>query len=455
MMHEQSFFPLFGAFGWIAIALLVGVILRAKVGFLQKFLVPAAIIAGILGFILKSTGVIQIDYDTFTLFAIHFFTLNFISVGLTGTEDAVKPDGTSVRKVIFKGVMWMAIVALLIQSLQTIIGMGVIIATNMFGEPLWEGLGYLLSVGYTQGPGQAVAIASIWEGNYKVAHAVSIGLTFAAVGFLVSALVGVPLAKWGLKKGLAAHRDKKDLPEDFLVGLHRKNERPTAGEQTTHSANVDALAFQVAVLMTTYFITYFVTLGIKAAFPAGLKGLAFGLMFIWGMIIAVMARAILKKMGVAHYLDNNVQRRITGMAVDFMVVSTLMAIKVATLWTFFVPILISCVLGALVTFYVMLYFGRRLEHNSLERMVALFGILTGTVASGLLLLRIVDPDFKTTTVFEVAMYSVPQLVLLPLVFFYYTMPNVGWIFGLGISGGAMLVALILLKFFGVWKQKAW
>jgi glutamate:Na+ symporter, ESS family len=95
-MHEQSFFPLFGACGWLAMMLLLGVILRAKVGILQRFLFPAAIIGGLIGFVLKSAGWVNIDYDTFTLFAIHFFTLNFISIGLTGTEDAVVPEGSSI-----------------------------------------------------------------------------------------------------------------------------------------------------------------------------------------------------------------------------------------------------------------------------------------------------------------------------------------------------------------------
>lgn len=72
-MHEQSFMPLFGAFGWLAIMLLVGVVLRAKVGFFQKFLFPAAIIGGLIGFILNSVGWCNISYQTFTLFAIHLF----------------------------------------------------------------------------------------------------------------------------------------------------------------------------------------------------------------------------------------------------------------------------------------------------------------------------------------------------------------------------------------------
>ena len=40
----------------------------------------------------------------------------------------------------------------------------------------------------------------------------------------------------------------------------------------------------------------------------------------------------------------------------------------------------------------------------------IFGTVTGTVSCGLLLLRIVDPDFKTPAVIEVALMNVMMLV---------------------------------------------
>ena len=39
------------AFGWASIMLLVGVFLRAKIAFLKNMLVPASVIAGILGIV--------------------------------------------------------------------------------------------------------------------------------------------------------------------------------------------------------------------------------------------------------------------------------------------------------------------------------------------------------------------------------------------------------------------
>jgi glutamate:Na+ symporter, ESS family len=453
-MHEQSFMPMFGAFGWLAVMLLVGVVLRAKVGFLQRFLFPASIIGGLIGFMLKSAGWISIDYDTFTLFAIHFFTINFISIGLTGTEDAVAPQGTTVRKAIFKGMLWMACLWISVFSFQALIGMGVISLTNSFLKPIYAGLGYMVPSGFAQGPGQAVALAAVWEKGFKVDDAIAFGLTFAAFGFLVASLVGVPLANWGLRRGYALN-ESKDLPREFLVGLHDPDKEPSAGKLTTHSANIDGLAFQVAVVMAVYFLTYFVSLGLKAILPGPIKAIAFGLMFMWGMITAVIIRIILKKVGLSKYLDNNIQRRITGVSVDFMVVATLMAVQLATVVAHIIPIALMCLLAAVFTLLFIVYFGRRLGEYSFERLVALFGTCTGTAASGLLLLRIVDPDFKTPVAFEVGMMNVILLVAIPISFVTFTLPKMSLAVGWGLSIVFAIVPLIIVKLIGEWKPRAW
>ena len=70
----------------------------------------------------------------------------------------------------------------------------------------------------------------------------------------------------------------------------------------------------------------------RAGYHIGASGLAFGMMFLWGMFIAVIIRLILGKLGLTVYLDNNLQRRITGVAVDYMIVATLVAVKVGIVW---------------------------------------------------------------------------------------------------------------------------
>lgn len=453
-MHEQSIMPMFGAFGWLSIMLIVGVVLRAKVGFFQKFLFPASIIGGLIGFILMSVGWCNIDYDTFTLFAIHFFTINFISIGLTGTEDAKALDGTTVGKSIVRGMAWMACMWAAIFCFQGLIGAGIIYGTNLFSEPIYEGLGFLFPSGFAQGPGQAVALAAVWEKAFKIPDAISFGLTFAAVGFLWASLVGVPLANWGVRKGYTVSV-AKDLPRDFLTGLAEEGKGADAGKLTTHSATIDGFAFQLAILMTVYFLTYYECLFLKAVLPKAIKAMAFGLMFLWGMINGVIVRLILQKIGLKKYIDNNVQRRITGTAVDYMIVATLMAVQLAAIWNYIVPITLICLVGGIFTTYFIVYLGRRTGEYSYERMMALFGTSTGTAASGLLLLRIVDPDFKTPVAAEVGLMNVFLMLLIYLSFVFYPLPKLGMTVGLATAAVTGVVALILLKVLKLIKKPSW
>ncbi len=453
-MLEQNFMPFFGTFGWLSIMLIIGVILRAKVGLFQKFLFPASIIGGILGFILISAGVINISHEEFTKFAIFFFTINFISIGLTGVDETAVKPGSTVRKTMVRGMLWIACLWGAVFMLQALTSLGWISLTNLFSEPIYKGVAWLVPAGFANGPGQAVALGTVWQGSYKIPNMVSFGLTFAATGFLVSGFIGVPLANWGVRKGLTKNTPK-ELPKDFVTGISNVGKGPYAGKLTTHPGNVDGLALQLAIVMVTFFITYFVCLGMKAILPGPVKATAFGLMYLWGMIIAAIIRMILGKLGLTVYLDNNVQRRVTGVAIDFMVVATLMAVKVAVVWAHIVPITILCISAAVITTLFLLYFGNRLDHLGFERFMAVFGTSTGTAASGLMLLRIVDPDFKTPVAQEVGLMSVFCLVLVPAVFLMFTMPKVGIPINIAVSVGFFIVALTILKVSKLWGKPNW
>jgi ESS family glutamate:Na+ symporter len=149
-----------------------------------------------------------------------------------------------------------------------------------------------------------------------------------------------------------------------------------------------------------------------------------------------------------------VQRRITGFSVDFLIVATVAAIELKIVWDYLLPIsLIALVNGAMTTALVV-YFGRRLSAYSLERTAAIYGVVTGTVSCGLLLLRIVDPDFKTPVACELAVMNVFSL---PVVGGCTLLVNGplwwGWPLWVAILvfAGIMAVTLTLMKLMGLLK----
>lgn len=449
----QSIFPFESmlVFGFISVMLLIGIVLRAKIPLIQKFLFPSCLVGGILGMVLVNLGLIKIEADRLETFAYHLFNLSFISIGLTRSEKS-KPDAAA-GKEYFKGPLWMALVQGISFPLQAMIG-GIFVWIFAFsGMEIFKTFGFLAPLGFNEGPGQALSFGKVWEGA-GFEHAVTIGLTFAALGFFFAFFAGVPLANWGIKKGLSAYGGK-ELPRDLLTGITAKGQKcEPAGELTLHSANVETLAFQAALVGLVYLIAYFLVGSLAAMFEPDVAKALWGFVFIFGLGIALVLKWLLEKAGVDYLIDPGLQRRITGWSVDFLIVSTVAAIQLLVVWKYLLPVACISLSIGILTALVILFLGRRIWSYNLERILAIFGTVTGTVSSGLLLLRIVDPEFKTPVAMELA---VMNIFAIPLIFVCLLLVNAplwwGWSLGLTLFAfsGILLASLTtirLLKFWG-------
>ena len=132
-----------------------------------------------------------------------------------------------------------------------------------------------------------------------------------------------------------------------------------------------------------------------------------------------------------------------------------MAIQLQIVWNYALPILaISMTCGVLTT-VVVVFLGKRLWSYNLERTVAIYGTVTGTVSCGLLLLRIADPEFKTPAVIEVAVMNVMMLIPLAPYLVLVNAP-VWWDWSIALTItvflGAMVLSLILLKVLKLWQE---
>ena len=437
-------------FGCLSIMLLTGVLLRAKIAFFQRFLIPSCLIGGILGIILLNIGVTRVPVANLETFAYHFFNISFISVGLTRNEAATATAKSGIH--IFKAPLWMALTQSVIFPLQAIVGGAFVALFGLFGIKLFPTFGFLAPLGFEEGPGQALSIGKVWQG-FGFEHATTIGLTFAAMGFFFSFFVGVPLVNWGIRKGLSA-QGTKALPQDFLTGIISRNQkRKSAGELPFHSSNLDSLAFHTALVGLVYVLTYGLVKYLGLILPADVASILWGFFFIFGLSIALGIRWMMERLEIVHLIDPGIQRRITGWSVDFLIVSTVMAIKLTIVWQYILPIsAISLVSGALTTFMVV-YLGKRIWSYNFERTIAIYGAVTGTVSSGLLLLRIADPDFKTPVAIEIALMNVFSI---PSIGLYLVLVNgpVWWNWSIGttllVFLGLMLLALGLIRVLKFW-----
>ncbi len=442
-------------FGFMSIMLLVGMVLRLKFKFIQRYLFPSCLVGGLIGMVLLNTGLVDLDAERFEVFAFHLFNISFISVGLTkGSEHAGEQE--SANREIGKGASWMALMQGFAFPFQALVGGLVVVLFALFGAELFTTFGFLCPLGYNEGPGQALSFGKVWEGQ-GFEDATTIGLTFASIGFFFSFFVGVPLARWGLRKNLAAH-GKEELPPGLVTGIMGRGQKlESAGELTVHSGNVDNMAFQAAVVGLVYVITYLLVKGMGMIFGPDVAGLFWGFFFFFGLVIAIILKWLMDRFfGVGHLVDPGVQRRITGWSVDFLIVATVTAIQVPVVIHYILPIaLISIIAGVGTTLFVV-YFGRRTWSIGLERMLAIYGSTTGTVSSGLLLLRIVDPEFKTTAAMELGFMNI---IVVPFILTGLLLVNspVWWGFSIAIPllafAAMILISLVLLKVTRFWGER--
>jgi len=438
-------------FGFLAIMLLVGVLLRASIPFFQRFLFPSCLIGGVLGLILVNTGLVRFSPEALETFAYHLFNISFISVGLT--QDKQEDKGAGRSKEVMRGSLWMALTQGVTFPLQAVIGGLTVLLFSVFGVKLFSTFGFLAPLGFNEGPGQALSFGKVWE-TVGFSHAATLGLGFAAMGYFFAFFVGVPLVNRWVRKGAST---RGGLPRDFLTGVtSRDQERETAGELTLHSGNVDTLAFQVAMVGLVYVLTYFFVKYLGSLLPADASKMLWGYFFFIGLGFALCVRWVMGKLGLEYLLDPGIQRRVTGWSVDFLIVSTVAAIQALVVWTYIVPFMTVSLVSGVLTTIVVLFLGKRLPSYNLERTVAIYGTVTGTVPCGLLLLRIADPDFRSPVALEIALMNV---FAVPIVGGCTVLVNgpLWWHWSLAFTvlvfAAIMAAALGAIRALGLWKGK--
>ena len=401
-MSPPFSFDLLIVFGYLSIMLLTGLMLRAYVPVFQKILFPASLTGGLIGLLLLSLDIISMDIEIVKAFAFHFFNISFISVGLTTfNEDSADEK----KEKIVKGSAWMAIVQAVTFPMQAIVGSLILFLFVAAGyEPLFKTFGFLLPLAFNEGPGQALSIGSVWE-TLGFANAATIGLAFATIGYFFAFFVGVPLTNRGIKKG--QYQNKK-LPSFFIRGVLPKNEQAKpAGGITTHTSNLDSLTFHLALVGVVYIITYFFVLSLSNLLPSDAGKIVWGFFFLFGLIVAILLRLLIDKVtGLGHLMNPSLQRRVTGLSVDYLVVATGCGIQLFIIGKYFLPIIVISLVGGIVTTLTVFLLSKRLQKYRLERAVAIYGVVTGTLSCGLMLLRIVDPEFKTPVAREIGFMNI-------------------------------------------------
>lgn len=430
--------------GMIAIVVLVANVIRRKISFFRNSLLPTAVLAGFILFLLKLLGWVYVDVEFFEAITYHGIALGFIALSLR-----IPQKDSNINKGV--GIKSGAIIvsSYLIQGLAGLfisIGLAYTISPNLF-----KAAGILLPMGYGQGPGQANNIGSTYEALGFVGGR-SFGLALAAAGYISACFVGVIyLTVLEKRKKLQRSEIGRDISHLTVDDFQMEDEIPV-------SESVDKLSVQVAIVLFVYMLTFFFTAFVTSLLATYapnvgnlLNSLLWGFNFMIGAGFAILTRLFIrmlrrKKIMKRQYQSNFLLSRISGLAFDVMIVAGIASINIEDLKGLWLPFVLMAVAGAIVTFiHISLASKRVYRDYRYEGMISMYGMMTGTISSGILLLREVDPELKTPAANNLVVGSSFAILLaVPMLVFVGLAPkSTGMLFGVV---GAIVIYLIILLF---------
>lgn len=364
----------------IALFMMGGYFVRELIKPLQRLFLPASLIGGLVALILGQQGLHLIEIpESFGSFSNVLIApiMAALLFGVTITKDKVVGylDYVFVEQGIYG--MQMALGA----------GIGVILGTMWPGLPV--GWGSLSQFAFQGGHGNAAAAGEAYL-EHGIDGNVSVGMVLATFGLIVAMVIGMIIVNIGVRKGWAKYvKDPSKQPDSYYGGPLPEDKRTGIGQTVTSSIAINHLAFQGAWLLlavlagTKLFQVLGMVIPAVNSFPSVIHGIIGGAL-IWNLA---------KLFKLDKFIDVKLIHHISGFLLEVVVLTAMATLDLELVSTYIVPITVLTVI--LVAITIVMAFGLSYlfcRDEWFEKGLMAYGVGTGNTATGLALVRAVDPD---------------------------------------------------------------
>ena len=395
----------------LMLSLLLANMLKRSIPWLEASLIPTSVLGG--GILL----VVSATYNTITgdeFFNTAFFggsgsawleLLTYHMLALGFTASALKSSSSGLGGERSVEIFNTGLTTVSTYLLQAFVGMIICILGSLFLKDLLEAAGLLLALGFGQGPGQAMNYGGIYEMDYGFVGGKSFGLTVSSMGFLAASLGGVIYLNILKRQGKIKLDKGTGMPNETL---EQQNEIPM-------QESIDKFTVQVALIMVAYMLAYFLMFLLGNLLP-GMRSTIYGFNFLLGVLSASVLKTVLnalqkKNIIHRHYTNDFLLTRATNFFYDIMVTASIAAIRMSIIGKYWVILLILGLVGMAVTYvYVHFVCSKLFPNYKEQQFLAMYGMLTGTASTGVILLREIDGDFKTPVADNLVYQNFPAMI---------------------------------------------
>ena len=272
----------------------------------------------------------------------------------------------------------------------------------------------LIEVAYEGGHGSAAAMGASYA-SLGFPGGQDLGLAMATVGLLSSTLVGGLVVVLGRQRGwllAAAAATAAATPEGQEAGAQAT---PAAGHTPPAGQGPAAWAVNLGLAGIAVLVGVVLLQALRlATAPLG-AGLAVVIdalpVFPMAIIGSLLVRWLLERSGLSGWASAPIQSQIGTLSADLLITAATAGLNLKLLQADWLPLTVLALGGLTWNLAVVLLLAPRvLPADWFERAIIEFGQATGVAASGLLLLRMADPEDQSEAL---PAFSLKQLLLQP------------------------------------------
>lgn len=418
--------------GIISALMLLGKLIRVKVKGIQRFLIPPAVLAGIMGLVLgpEVLGWLPLSGSLGTYAGI---LIAFVFAALPFTSTSKAREVAKVKR------MWgYSQGGMLLQW-----GFGGLLGILLLGQiwPLNDSFGITMPAGFCGGHGSAAALGDAFAG-FGQDEVLTLAMTSATFGIICSIVIGLIFLRIGTKRGYSAClTEAEKLPEELRTGVVEKANRKSIGEGIFSTISVSTLTFNLSVIGLVVLGGYLISKGVSRVAPM-LELPVFSCSYIVGILV----KFVCDRTKVTEYVCPETSSSLSGMFTDYLVAFGIASIKISVVSQYLVPMLVLLFAGLIFTAcYIYIAAKYIFKEYWFEKAMFSWGWFTGTMAMGMALLRIADPDSRSHCVDH---YAIAYIFIAPVEIALITFAPIIFTSGYGLlfSSIAVVIGLSLMTY---------
>nr|WP_207667086.1 hypothetical protein [Clostridium sp. OF09-10] len=261
------------------------------------------------------------------------------------------------------------------------------------------------------------------------------------LGLIMAMLVGMIVVNIGVRKGWTKFvKDAQKQPDWYYGGVLPDDKKTSIGNTVTSSIGINHLALQGGWLLGSVYVGRLLIKTVGLVWP----GVSVLPSVIQGILGGAIVWNVAKAVKLDRYIDVKTIKHVSGFLLEVVVLTAMATLDIDLISTYIVPIVVYTAICCALTLAIALGFCKLFcKDEWFEKAIMAFGVGTGNTATGLALVRAVDPDSNSSAPDNHGVYSAVMCWkeafagLVPM----WTMTGVGMTMGVG---GAMFAICIIV-----------